>query len=46
MHACTDGLESMRSSLNYDGMHHFGSASETVAFCADAALFEPSVTID
>lgn len=46
MHACTDGLESMRSSLNHDGTHHFGSASETVAFCADAALFEPSVTID
>lgn len=36
----------MRSSLNHDGMHRFGSASETVALCADAALFEPSVTID
>lgn len=45
MHACTDGLESMHSSLNHDGMHHFGSASETVASCAEAALFEPSVTI-
>lgn len=30
--------------VNHDGMHHFGSASETVAFCANAALFEPSVT--
>lgn len=45
MHACTDGLESMRSSLNHGGMHHFGSASETVTSCAEAALFEPSVTI-
>lgn len=41
----TDGPKSMRSSLNRCGMHHFGSASETVASCADAALFEPNVTI-
>lgn len=41
----TDGRKSMRSSLKCCGMHHFGSASETVASCADAALFEPNVTI-
>lgn len=41
----TDGQDNMRSSLNHGCMHHFGSASETVASCADAALFEPNVTI-
>lgn len=30
--------ESMRSSLNHGGMHPFGSASETVASCADSVL--------
>lgn len=34
----SDGRQSMHSSLSHSGMHHFGSASETVASCAHASL--------
>lgn len=34
----SDGRQSMHSSLSHSGVHHFGSASETVPSCAHASL--------